>query len=118
MRKLLKLFASLLPGQRSEGGGGVQVGSMHGGTVNIINNAGPGDERADAERTELLVIMGRLRKGGQRERLQHWMRSELGTAYVKDMSAGQVGRALRYARAMADKEGQRSQQRVGANVHH
>lgn len=105
MRKLLKLFASLLPGQRSEGGGNVQVGSMHGGTVNIINNNGDAsDERADAERTELLRVMGRLRKGGQRERLQQWMRTEIGTAYVKDMSAGQVGRALRYARAMQDRQ--------------
>lgn len=100
MRKLLKLLMALMPRLRS-GTNGVQVGHMHGGTINVNNHLPPAvDQKVEAERSELLTLLGKLTRTGHRNALTGWMEGKFGTSYVKDLKPGQVGLAVRYARGI------------------
>lgn len=98
-RQLLAWIATLLPKQKVQGDGAIQVGKVS-GNVTIVHVTHAQDFQASKTASlttpEQREVLGMIRKLKNKEAVFNWMQKSFGTRMVMDLKPSEVLRARRY----------------------
>lgn len=98
-RQLLAWMARLLPKQKVQGNGAIQVGKV-GGNVTIVHVTHAPDSQASKPASlttpEQREVLGLIRRVPNKEAVFSWMQKSFGTRMVMDLKPSEVLRTRRY----------------------
>ncbi|CAN7556529.1 hypothetical protein LJR074_004008 [Acidovorax sp. LjRoot74] len=98
-KQLLAWIAKLLPKQKVQGNGAIQVGKVSGNVTIVHVTHAPDSQVSKAPSLttpEQREVLGMIRKLKNREAVFSWMQKSFGTRMVMDLKPSEVLRARRY----------------------